>query len=136
MMTRIESARILCFFFFFNDTATTEIYTLSLHDALPISFAGPESFNHYSEWIRTIGEPAVPAQTTLWIIRLVLLAAVVAHMWAAFSLWKQARVARPVPYVSKKRVQQSYASKTLRWGGVVLALVIILIGRASCRGRG
>src|SRR2546422_4815655 len=28
------------FFFFFNDTATTEIYTLSLHDALPISVAG------------------------------------------------------------------------------------------------
>src|SRR2546421_7123488 len=27
------------FFFFFNDTATTEIYTLSLHDALPISVA-------------------------------------------------------------------------------------------------
>src|SRR2546430_11494510 len=26
-----------CYFFFFNDTATTEIYTLSLHDALPIS---------------------------------------------------------------------------------------------------
>src|SRR5258708_37642753 len=28
----------LIYFFFFNDTATTEIYTLSLHDALPISF--------------------------------------------------------------------------------------------------
>src|SRR5476651_1375676 len=28
--------RLLNFFFFFNDTATTEIYTLSLHDALPI----------------------------------------------------------------------------------------------------
>src|SRR5256885_10579153 len=28
------------FFFFFNDTATTEIYTLSLHDALPISVRG------------------------------------------------------------------------------------------------
>src|SRR5215813_15200351 len=28
------------FFFFFNDTATTEIYTLSLHDALPISTGG------------------------------------------------------------------------------------------------
>src|SRR3712207_8779253 len=27
---------VLCFVFFFNDTATTEIYTLSLHDALPI----------------------------------------------------------------------------------------------------
>src|SRR2546429_9097449 len=32
----------LFFFFFFNDTATTEIYTLSLHDALPIYFAGTE----------------------------------------------------------------------------------------------
>src|SRR2546422_11775993 len=31
-----------CLFFFFNDTATTEIYTLSLHDALPILFGhGP-----------------------------------------------------------------------------------------------
>src|ERR1043166_10197753 len=30
-------AFVLCLFFFFNDTATTEIYTLSLHDALPIS---------------------------------------------------------------------------------------------------
>src|SRR2546430_13085004 len=29
-------ARLYSFFFFFNDTATTEIYTLSLHDALPI----------------------------------------------------------------------------------------------------
>src|SRR5258706_17820 len=29
----------LCSFFFFNDTATTEIYTLPLHDALPISYA-------------------------------------------------------------------------------------------------
>src|SRR2546428_7392658 len=32
------SARL---FFFFNDTATTEIYTLSLHDALPICDPGP-----------------------------------------------------------------------------------------------
>src|SRR5256885_12850255 len=30
---------LFTFFFFFNDTATTEIYTLSLHDALPISEA-------------------------------------------------------------------------------------------------
>src|SRR2546430_8696544 len=32
---------MIFFFFFFNDTATTEIYTLSLHDALPISTALP-----------------------------------------------------------------------------------------------
>src|SRR5258705_11448988 len=31
-------------FFFFNDTATTEIYTLSLHDALPICGSGPNTY--------------------------------------------------------------------------------------------
>src|SRR5258708_22792751 len=31
---------VMFLFFFFNDTATTEIYTLSLHDALPICFEG------------------------------------------------------------------------------------------------
>src|SRR5438046_8307892 len=35
------------FFFFFNDTATTEIYTLSLHDALPIS-----AWRKQCRWIR------------------------------------------------------------------------------------
>src|SRR2546429_5708080 len=36
------------FFFFFNDTATTEIYTLSLHDALPISSAAANMANRKS----------------------------------------------------------------------------------------
>src|SRR5256885_7760186 len=39
---------LLCFFFFFNDTATTEIYTLSLHDALPI-YQGNRSVH---QWVK------------------------------------------------------------------------------------
>src|SRR5216683_6579113 len=35
-----KSLQLYIFFFFFNDTATTEIYTLSLHDALPICPGG------------------------------------------------------------------------------------------------
>src|SRR3712207_8229499 len=42
-------------FFFFNDTATTEIYTLSLHDALPISI---RRASHFSEGIRAAVEQA------------------------------------------------------------------------------
>src|SRR5436190_9884397 len=38
----------LSFAFFFNDTATTEIYTLSLHDALPISAARPAQGRHHA----------------------------------------------------------------------------------------
>src|SRR5258708_31095657 len=37
-------------FFFFNDTATTEIYTLSLHDALPISFLQITRRRFLNEW--------------------------------------------------------------------------------------
>src|SRR5256885_7572427 len=37
LLLSITGKRSRSFFFFFNDTATTEIYTLSLHDALPIS---------------------------------------------------------------------------------------------------
>src|SRR5205823_15114818 len=39
-VTSYDSATCLYFFFFFNDPAPTEIYTLSLHDALPISRRG------------------------------------------------------------------------------------------------
>src|SRR2546429_2979623 len=39
------------FFFFFNDTATTEIYTLSLHDALPISFVTLELAKPWRLWL-------------------------------------------------------------------------------------
>src|SRR5207248_10494334 len=50
---------LLCFLFFFNDTATTEIYTLSLHDALPISDDRLEAFydnpNALRDYFRDIG---------------------------------------------------------------------------------
>ena len=36
-LSMVSNSGCIAFFFFFNDTATTEIYTLSLHDALPIS---------------------------------------------------------------------------------------------------
>src|SRR2546429_693310 len=39
MLFKLCDMKLFLFFFFFNDTATTEIYTLSLHDALPISAA-------------------------------------------------------------------------------------------------
>jgi succinate dehydrogenase / fumarate reductase cytochrome b subunit len=88
-------------------------------------FAGREAFNSYSEWIRTVGEPAVPNQTVLTIVRIVLIVAVVAHFWAAVSLWRQAKRARPDRYVTKKAVAQSYASRTMRWGGVIVLLFIV-----------
>lgn len=89
------------------------------------AFSGAEEFNSYSGWIRTVGNPAIPGATALWAIRIILLVAVLAHIWAAVSLWRQAKRARPQGYVTKKAVAQSYASRTMRWGGVIIAAFII-----------
>jgi succinate dehydrogenase / fumarate reductase, cytochrome b subunit len=88
-------------------------------------FQGAESFNHYSEWLRIFGEPALPPRTLLTAIEVVLVISVLAHMWAAIALWRQAKRARPESYVMKKSVVQSYASRTMRWGGVIIALFIV-----------
>src|SRR5216683_7567481 len=52
---------VLLFFFFFNDTATTEIYTLSLHDALPISYGTKRRLQSDKPAAR--GRPADRART-------------------------------------------------------------------------
>jgi succinate dehydrogenase / fumarate reductase cytochrome b subunit len=88
-------------------------------------YQGAESFNDYSEWLRTFGEPALPPRTLLTAIEVVLVLSVVAHMWAAITLWRQARAARPERYAVKKSVAQSYASRTMRWGGVIIILFVV-----------
>src|SRR5437588_12951236 len=52
----------MCTFFFFNDTATTEIYTLSLHDALPISFSPVDRAGTFS-LVAESTRPAVVVET-------------------------------------------------------------------------
>lgn len=96
------------------------------------AFQGQETFDHYADHIRTIGEPILPHKGFLWIARVVLLGAVFGHAYAAVKLWKRDRAAAAVRGASryqttqnKKGVQRSYASFTLRWGGVTLALFIV-----------
>jgi succinate dehydrogenase / fumarate reductase cytochrome b subunit len=93
-------------------------------------FAGQASFDGYAEHLRTLGEPILPHAGLLWIIRVVLLAAVLGHAYSAFSLWSRAHKARGgskryQTSKSKLGVQRSYASFTLRWGGVVILLFVI-----------
>jgi len=88
-------------------------------------FQGAKAFNSYSAWLRTVGEPALPYRTLLTIIEIVLVVSVVAHIWSAIALWRQAKRARPQGYVTKKSVAQTYASRTMRWGGVIVALFIV-----------
>jgi succinate dehydrogenase / fumarate reductase, cytochrome b subunit len=88
-------------------------------------FFGRESLDSYAEWLRVVGEPALPEQAVLWIVRVVLLASVVLHIVSAAVLARRARRARPVAYAARPRTPGSYAARTMRWGGVIIALFVV-----------
>jgi len=87
-------------------------------------FFGSDEFNHYAHWLRTLGEPFLHYEWALWIIRVVLVIAVVAHGTAAYQLSRRDISARPSGYVHKK-ARASYATRTMRWGGIILGLFIV-----------
>ncbi|MDH6136729.1 succinate dehydrogenase / fumarate reductase cytochrome b subunit [Kitasatospora sp. MAA4] len=87
-------------------------------------FFGPGELNGYAAWLRTVGEPFLRYGWFLWIARCALLAAVVVHGVAAYQLSRRDLRARPQKYLHQRR-QASYATRTMRWGGVILALFIV-----------
>lgn len=93
-------------------------------------FSGAAAFDEYSHHLRELGEPLLPHKGALWIIRVILLASVLAHIYAAVNLWRRSTKARggSKRYHSTKArrgVQRSYASFTLRWGGVIVILFVV-----------
>lgn len=95
-------------------------------------FQGKEAFDGYLHGLRAMFYPYLPHDGALWIIRVVLLASVLVHAYAAAALWRRSRHAAVRSGGSRYRstrnrrgVQRSYASFTLRWGGVVLLLFVI-----------
>jgi len=88
------------------------------------TFQGPEHINDYAEGLRTVGGPFFGPGQLLWLIRLVMIALVAIHILAALQLWLLARRARPVGYHTPPHLEISYASRTLRWGGVIIFLYV------------
>jgi len=90
-------------------------------------FEGPEYFNNYAAGLRSLGAPVFADRHLLWIARIVLLGAVVLHVLMAYQLTRQDWEGRPrqLRYAVKKDVQATYASRTMRWGGVILFLFIV-----------
>ncbi len=86
---------------------------------------GHDKFNAYSDYIRTVGNPIFFRTELLWLIRIVLLASVILHVVAAVQLTQQSVASRPVRYVNKKETDATIASRTMRWGGLVIFFFII-----------
>jgi succinate dehydrogenase / fumarate reductase cytochrome b subunit len=83
-------------------------------------YLGPEALNAYGHTLRELLHG-----TGLWIVRAVLLASVALHIWAATSLTRKSRAARPVGYRKQSWTESTYASRTMRWSGPILLLFIL-----------
>jgi succinate dehydrogenase / fumarate reductase, cytochrome b subunit len=82
-------------------------------------FQGPEKMNHYAALLKSLGG-------LLWLARLILLGAVVLHVTAALQLSRERLAARPVGYrKGGQREVSTFASRTIRWGGVLLLVFIV-----------
>lgn len=95
-------------------------------------YLGAEEFNAYAVGLRELGKPVFGYEHLLWIARVILLAAVVLHIWAATALTMQSRAgtmgsrSTSTGRYSKFQPQQAtYASRTMRWGGVIIFLFIV-----------
>ncbi len=87
---------------------------------LQIYSSNPQQINVYAAFLHN------PANAiALWAARLVLLLCVVLHIAAAVQLWGQNRAARPLSYHKKADVPTSYAARTMKWGGLIIAAFVI-----------
>ncbi|PHP52729.1 cytochrome B [Actinomyces ruminis] len=93
-------------------------------------FQGEIAYDHYAVWLRSLLEPLLPYEGVLWILRVVLTVLILAHVVSALYLWHRNRKARgndkyEVKKANAEYFASRYAMRTMRWGGIALALFII-----------
>ncbi|HEY8165435.1 MAG TPA: succinate dehydrogenase cytochrome b subunit [Gemmatimonadaceae bacterium] len=84
-----------------------------------LAFSGPDAINGYSHLLKSSGE-------LLWLLRGVLIVSLVLHVVAATQLTIQNRAARPIGYAKREAQVATLASRTMRAGGVLLLVFIIV----------
>jgi succinate dehydrogenase / fumarate reductase cytochrome b subunit len=81
-------------------------------------FEGPDAINTYAHFLHS-------HEGALWVARSILLLSVVLHIVASVQLWVLNYKARPVSYVRKADVPASYAARTMKWSGPIIAAFVI-----------
>ncbi len=89
-------------------------------------YLGAADLDHYAEFLRALLYPIAPKGAVLWILRGGLLAMLLLHLHAAWSLTQLNRHARPVKYQSARDYQvATFASRTMRWTGIIVLSYLI-----------
>jgi len=82
-------------------------------------FEGPLKINEYSATLHRLG-------ALLWLARGGLLVALVLHVVAAYQLTRRSQGARSAAYAERAPQVSTFAARTIRWGGVLLLVFIVL----------
>ncbi len=88
-------------------------------------FLGEEAIDKYAAFLREVGEPLFPYEVLLWIARIILLVSVGLHILAAVELTLMNRAARQRNYETKESIASTYASRTMRYSGVIVGLFVV-----------
>ncbi|QGF25302.1 succinate dehydrogenase [Raineyella fluvialis] len=93
-------------------------------------FAGQETYDTYAHHLRIMFEPILANRGFLWIVRVVMLAGVVMHIVSAIVVSKKSMTAvgsgkRYQTGKNRSGLQRTYASRTMRWGGVIIFLFVV-----------
>lgn len=90
-------------------------------------YQGPEAFNSYAQWLREVGYPLIPRRGVLWTLRVVLVAGLLVHLFAAVTLWLRGRAARG-PH-RRRRMSAgftAFGARTMLLGGVIILVFVIV----------
>ena len=83
------------------------------------AFQGAAKLNTYSAMLHG------PLNELLWVLRVVLIVAVVLHVMMAYQLTLRSRAARPIGYQHREPQVSTLAARTMKWGGVLLLAFIV-----------
>jgi succinate dehydrogenase / fumarate reductase cytochrome b subunit len=83
------------------------------------AFSGQAKLNAYSAMLHG------PLSEALWVLRVVLVAAVVLHVTMAYQLTRRTAAARPIEYQHREPQVSTLAARTMTWGGVLLLVFIV-----------
>jgi succinate dehydrogenase / fumarate reductase, cytochrome b subunit len=89
------------------------------------AYLGSEDINHYAEFLRELLVPILPRTVMLWLMRSVLIGAVALHIHAAWSLTRLNHKADIKYYSRRDFVAANFASRTMRWTGIIVALFVL-----------
>lgn len=87
---------------------------------------GAEALNSYANWLREVGYPLIPKKGVLWVLRVVLMTSVVAHIYAAVTLWLRGRQARGRHRRRGMKGLTANSARQMLPNGLVIAVFVIV----------